>query len=44
VARAIADAAARDRNVVYVPGWMRLPAWLHGAAPGAFQRLAGRFG
>jgi short-subunit dehydrogenase len=44
VARAITEAAARDREVVYVPGWMRFPAWVHGASPGTFRRLAGRFG
>jgi hypothetical protein len=30
--------------VVYVPGWLRFPAWLHGVAPGTFGRLARRFG
>jgi short-subunit dehydrogenase len=44
VATAIADAAARDRDVVYVPGWMRMPAWLHGTAPGAYRWLARHFG
>jgi short-subunit dehydrogenase len=44
VARAIISAAERDRAVVFVPGWMRFPAWLHGAAPGAFRILAARFG
>lgn len=44
VARAITDAAARDRPLVYVPGWMRLPALLHGTAPTAFRRAAARFG
>jgi short-subunit dehydrogenase len=44
VAQAITDAVARDLGVVYVPGWMRFPAWLHGASPAAFRRLAGRFG
>jgi short-subunit dehydrogenase len=44
VARAIISAAQRDRAVVFVPGWMRFPAWLHGAAPGAFRVLASRFG
>ena len=33
-----------DRRVVYVPGWLRFPAWLHGAAPGTFRALATRFG
>jgi short-subunit dehydrogenase len=44
VARAILTAARRDREVVFVPGWMRFPAWLHGAAPGAYRALARRFG
>lgn len=44
VAHAIMSAIARDRAVVYVPRWMRLPAWLHGAAPGAFRIMADRFG
>jgi short-subunit dehydrogenase len=44
VARAITSAIERDRAVVYVPRWMRLPAWLHGAAPAAFRILADRFG
>jgi short-subunit dehydrogenase len=44
VAQAITSAIARDAALVYVPRWMRLPAWLHGAAPGAFRILAGRFG
>jgi short-subunit dehydrogenase len=43
VAGAIVDAAARDRDVVYVPGWLRFPAWLHGVAPGTFRRLASRY-
>ena len=44
VAAAIADAATRGLPVVYVPGWLGFPAWLHGAAPGLFRRLATRFG
>lgn len=44
VARAIVAAARRDRDVVFVPGWMRFPAWLHGAAPRTFRVLASRFG
>ncbi len=44
VATAIVSALERGRPVVYVPGWMRLPAWLHGTAPGAFRALAARFG
>ncbi|MBB2740953.1 UNVERIFIED_ORG: short-subunit dehydrogenase [Microbispora rosea subsp. rosea] len=44
VARAIAVAVERDRAEVYVPAWLRLPARLRGAAPGAFRVLARRFG
>lgn len=44
VARAIVTAVYRDRDVMYVPGWMRFPAWLHGTAPRTFRALAGRFG
>jgi len=29
-----------NREVVYVPGWLRFPAWLHGVAPVAYRRLA----
>jgi NAD(P)-dependent dehydrogenase (short-subunit alcohol dehydrogenase family) len=44
VARAIVSGLEHDRGVSYVPRWMRLPAWLHGAAPGTFRALATRFG
>jgi NAD(P)-dependent dehydrogenase (short-subunit alcohol dehydrogenase family) len=44
VARAIVSCLEHDRDVCYVPRWMRLPAWLHGAAPGTFRALATRFG
>ena len=44
VARAIVACLEHDRGVSYVPRWMRLPAWLHGAAPGTFRALATRFG
>jgi len=44
VARAIVSCLEHDRSVSYVPRWMRLPAWLHGAAPGTFRALAARFG
>jgi len=43
VARAIISAVTQRRAEVYVPGWLRFPAWLHGAAPSAFRQLAGRF-
>ena len=44
VAAAIVSALEHDRPVVYVPGWLRFPAWLHGTAPAAFRALAARFG
>jgi short-subunit dehydrogenase len=44
VARAIVKAAERDLDVVFVPGWLRFPAWLHGASPRTFRWLASRFG
>jgi hypothetical protein len=44
VARALVGAVQRDQRVVFVPRWMQFPAWLHGALPGTFRRLAGRFG
>jgi len=44
VARAIVACLEHDRGVSYVPRWMRLPAWLHGAAPRTFRALATRFG
>jgi short-subunit dehydrogenase len=44
VAGAVVSAIEHDRAVVYVPRWMRLPAWIHGAAPGTFRTLAAKFG
>lgn len=44
VAGAIVRALERDRDIVYVPGWLRVPAWLHATAPAAFHVLAARFG
>ncbi len=44
VASAVASCVERDRDVVFVPGWMRVAAWMHGAWPGAFRMLAMRFG
>ncbi|KAA9378415.1 SDR family NAD(P)-dependent oxidoreductase [Microbispora cellulosiformans] len=44
VARAVAVAVERGRAEVYMPAWLRLPARLHGAAPGPFRALARRFG
>ncbi len=42
-ARAIASAVSHDLDVIYVPGWLRFPAWLHGVAPRTFRRMAIRF-
>ena len=44
VAQAIVTAGQRDLDVVFVPGWLRFPAWLHGTSPHTFQALARRFG
>jgi short-subunit dehydrogenase len=44
VATAIVSCLERDRATAYVPGWMRLAAWLHGTAPATFRALASRFG
>jgi short-subunit dehydrogenase len=44
VASAIIRAAERDLRVVFVPGWLAFPAWLHGTAPRAYRALAARFG
>jgi short-subunit dehydrogenase len=44
VATAIIAALEHDRPVVYVPAWLRLPAWLHGTAPPLFRALATRWG
>ncbi|MGH3275126.1 MAG: SDR family NAD(P)-dependent oxidoreductase [Streptosporangiaceae bacterium] len=44
VARAIVAAVRHDRDLVFVPKWMRFPAWLHGTAPRTFRVLASRFG
>jgi short-subunit dehydrogenase len=44
VAGAILAALERDQEMMFVPAWMKLPAWLHDTAPGAFRALAGRFG
>ena len=44
VARAIVAAILHERDESYVPGWLRLPARLRGAAPGPFRRLVRRFG
>jgi short-subunit dehydrogenase len=43
-ARAIVSAVEQDRQLTFVPGWLRLPARLHGVAPATFRALATRFG
>ncbi|WUC40514.1 SDR family NAD(P)-dependent oxidoreductase [Streptomyces cellulosae] len=44
VADAVWRAVVRGRDEVYVPGWLRLPARVRGAAPGLYRRLAATFG
>ncbi|MBT3152562.1 SDR family NAD(P)-dependent oxidoreductase [Streptomyces sp. CHD11] len=44
VADAVWSAVRRGRDEVYVPGWLRLPARVRGAAPGLYRRLAAVFG
>ena len=44
VADAAWSAVRRGRDEVYVPGWLRLPARVRGAAPGLYRRLAAQFG
>jgi short-subunit dehydrogenase len=44
VADAVRRAMVHGRPDAYVPGWLGVPARLHGAAPGVFRSLAQRFG
>lgn len=44
VAGAVWSAVSRGRDEVYVPGWLRVPARVRGAAPGLYRRLAAVFG
>ncbi|MFJ3806291.1 SDR family NAD(P)-dependent oxidoreductase [Streptomyces sp. NPDC090073] len=44
VADAVWTAVRHDKDEVYVPGWLRVPALVRGAAPGLYRRLAARFG
>ena len=44
VAGALVEAVLRNRAEVFVPGWLRFPARLQGAAPGLVYRLQRRFG
>ncbi|MEU6776062.1 SDR family NAD(P)-dependent oxidoreductase [Streptomyces sp. NPDC046759] len=44
VADAVWTAVRHGKDEVYVPGWLRCPALVRGAAPGLYRRLAARFG
>lgn len=44
VADAVHRALVSGRPDAYVPGWLSLPARVHGVAPGLFRSLAQRFG
>ncbi|MFF7356831.1 MULTISPECIES: SDR family NAD(P)-dependent oxidoreductase [Streptomyces] len=44
VADAVWNAVLHGTDEVYVPGWLRFPARVRGAAPGLYRRLAARFG
>jgi short-subunit dehydrogenase len=44
VAEALVRAVQRNQAEVFTPRWLSVPARLHGALPGLFHRLAGRFG
>jgi short-subunit dehydrogenase len=44
VAHGAVRGIARGRDLVTVPGWLRVPIALHGVAPQTFGRLAGRWG
>lgn len=43
VARELADAIERDRDVVVLPRWLRVPVALHAVAPSLYNRLANRW-
>jgi short-subunit dehydrogenase len=43
IAEAVIWATQHDQCEVFVPGWLRFPARLHGLAPGMFRALAARF-
>jgi short-subunit dehydrogenase len=44
VAAAIVAALESGRARTFLPRWLTLPAWLHGAAPPVYHALARRFG
>jgi short-subunit dehydrogenase len=43
VARALIKAVTTQQAELFAPAWLRLPARLHGGAPGVFRWLASRF-
>ncbi|ORT55989.1 SDR family NAD(P)-dependent oxidoreductase [Streptomyces sp. CB03238] len=44
VAEVVWRAVVRGRDDVFVPGWLAMPARMHGAVPGFFRAMAKRFG
>ncbi|RST13624.1 SDR family oxidoreductase [Streptomyces sp. WAC05374] len=44
VAEVVWSAVVRGRDDVFVPGWLAMPARVHGAVPGFFRALAKKFG
>jgi len=44
MADAVVRAIEADRPEVYLPAWLRLPVAVRGLFPGAYRRMAGRFG
>jgi short-subunit dehydrogenase len=44
VADAVVRAVRRDRDEVYLPGWLRWPVGIRALAPSSYRRLAARFG
>ncbi|MDH6707448.1 short-subunit dehydrogenase [Kitasatospora sp. MAA19] len=44
VADTVVATITTERDRLYVPHWLGLPARIHGVAPGVFRRMAARFG
>lgn len=44
VAAAVVGAVRRERDEVFVPGWLRVPVVVRRLAPSSYRRLAARFG
>ncbi len=44
VAKVVAGAIRFNRAEVFVPRWLAFPAWLHGAWPALYRRMAARSG